>query len=679
MNHLSKIASLDADEMKIDKTKRQISSDSTCVIFPPKIFRVLEKPLHEFQGHSVTCVDFNPLNDNYFISGSIDGKVRIWEVLGCQVVDYTVIREIVTAVSFRPDGKGKKKLTGRRITGFEFSPSDPTKVVVSSADSIVRVLNGMDVICKFRVSSIGIAANQMSASFTTDGKHVVSTSEDSNVYIWNYNNQEKSASQAKNIHSYESFSLKMYRLQYLGAALKMGQEHLYPHTCLFCFGHDGEQIGKFVENFKLMDEEAAKIDVANVPQHMAKSKGCLIGRVVSLQLIVSGYVLDHSMDECKHGIPEEVMSMALIYKLSWETHPSLLERLIIGIYENEGVLNHGNIAARVVVSKGAGYARQNTAVVSELQMVFARRENYPIWSIKMHAYLKAYDLWDVEETGKDPAPLSDNPTLAQIKQHGEESCKFVATPLVLNEKLEKEDGIANVDATVYGNLVGSLLYLTTTRPNLIFLTSLLSRYNATPSQKHYSAAKEFLELSTLASFTFGSTGVTLWMLIPVYSWGKKLAAELSTLASFTFRSTGTLWMHIPVIPGVKNLLQCFMVLTNSPPSLNVSSSGSMVIRWSPPVSGLKLNVDASILATQSSTSHGVLFMTIMLNWVSLMFNLREIFLKFSKHLCLERRADNRVAHLLAAHAHAVCGQERFGANSQFPSAVLEAAAVVIAA
>ncbi|XP_058009744.1 uncharacterized protein LOC110665877 isoform X2 [Hevea brasiliensis] len=235
MNHLSKIASLDADEMKIDKTKRQISSDSTCVIFPPKIFRVLEKPLHEFQGHSVTCVDFNPLNDNYFISGSIDGKVRIWEVLGCQVVDYTVIREIVTAVSFRPDGKGgivgtltgnclfydiidnrlqldaqislqgKKKLTGRRITGFEFSPSDPTKVVVSSADSIVRVLNGMDVICKFRVSSIGIAANQMSASFTTDGKHVVSTSEDSNVYIWNYNNQEKSASQAKNIHSYESF------------------------------------------------------------------------------------------------------------------------------------------------------------------------------------------------------------------------------------------------------------------------------------------------------------------------------------------------------------------------------------------------------------------------------------------------------------------------------------------
>jgi WD40 repeat protein len=50
-------------------------------------------------------VNFNPVNDNVFISGSIDGKVRIWEVVRCRVVDYIDIREIVTAVCFRPDGK----------------------------------------------------------------------------------------------------------------------------------------------------------------------------------------------------------------------------------------------------------------------------------------------------------------------------------------------------------------------------------------------------------------------------------------------------------------------------------------------------------------------------------------------------------------------------------------------
>ena len=53
----------------------------------------------------MTSVDFNPVDDNYFISGSIDGKVRIWEVLGCRVVDYTDIREIVTAACYCPGGK----------------------------------------------------------------------------------------------------------------------------------------------------------------------------------------------------------------------------------------------------------------------------------------------------------------------------------------------------------------------------------------------------------------------------------------------------------------------------------------------------------------------------------------------------------------------------------------------
>lgn len=54
---------------------------------------------------AVTSIQFNPVDDNYFISGSIDGKVRIWAISDCQVVDWTDIREIVTAVSYRPDGK----------------------------------------------------------------------------------------------------------------------------------------------------------------------------------------------------------------------------------------------------------------------------------------------------------------------------------------------------------------------------------------------------------------------------------------------------------------------------------------------------------------------------------------------------------------------------------------------
>lgn len=54
---------------------------------------------------AVTSVQFNPVDDTYFISGSIDGKVRIWNIPGHQVIDWTDIREIVTAVCYRPDGQ----------------------------------------------------------------------------------------------------------------------------------------------------------------------------------------------------------------------------------------------------------------------------------------------------------------------------------------------------------------------------------------------------------------------------------------------------------------------------------------------------------------------------------------------------------------------------------------------
>ncbi|KAL3630718.1 hypothetical protein CASFOL_023702 [Castilleja foliolosa] len=243
--------------------------DSACVIFPPKVFRILEEPLHVFEGHSgdildlswsknncllsssvdktvrlwrvgddcclKTCIQFNPVNDDYFISGSIDGKVRIWTISGCQVVDWVETRDIISAVSYRPDGQGgiigsicgtcrffnlsdshfqletqmclagKKKSPCKRITGFQYLPQDPTKVLVTCADSHVRIIDGLNVIGKYK--GLRNAGNQISASFTSDGKHVISASEDSNIYVWNYDDQPGSSfSNPKVIKSFECFS-----------------------------------------------------------------------------------------------------------------------------------------------------------------------------------------------------------------------------------------------------------------------------------------------------------------------------------------------------------------------------------------------------------------------------------------------------------------------------------------
>lgn len=71
-------------------------------------------------------------------------------------------------------------------------------------------------------------------------------------------------------------------------------------------------------------------------------------------------------------------------------------------------------------------------------------------------------------------------------------CKPIDVPLVVDEKLKKEDAGRLVDASMYRSLVGSLFYLTTSRPDLMFASSLLSRFMSKLSHLHLGAVKRVL-------------------------------------------------------------------------------------------------------------------------------------------------------------------------------------------
>ena len=64
-----------------------------------------------------------------------------------------------------------------------------------------------------------------------------------------------------------------------------------------------------------------------------------------------------------------------------------------------------------------------------------------------------------------------------------ENCNLVATPLQVYEKFCK-DGHNKADEKNYRSMIGSLLYLTATRPDIMFAASYLSRFMQNPSQLH---------------------------------------------------------------------------------------------------------------------------------------------------------------------------------------------------
>jgi hypothetical protein len=79
-----------------------------------------------------------------------------------------------------------------------------------------------------------------------------------------------------------------------------------------------------------------------------------------------------------------------------------------------------------------------------------------------------------------------------LKKFQMENCKPTATPMNQKDKFSKEDGTARVNEEKYRSLIGCLLYLTATRPDILYATNLLSRFMHCPSELHMRAAKRIL-------------------------------------------------------------------------------------------------------------------------------------------------------------------------------------------
>lgn len=82
--------------------------------------------------------------------------------------------------------------------------------------------------------------------------------------------------------------------------------------------------------------------------------------------------------------------------------------------------------------------------------------------------------------------------LELLKQFGMEGCKTAGTPMNVSEKLTIDDGTGLTDARKFRSLVGRLIYLTHTRPDLSYAVGLVSRFMHCPSKQHFGAAKRIL-------------------------------------------------------------------------------------------------------------------------------------------------------------------------------------------
>nr|GEZ02207.1 retrovirus-related Pol polyprotein from transposon TNT 1-94 [Tanacetum cinerariifolium]GEZ02622.1 retrovirus-related Pol polyprotein from transposon TNT 1-94 [Tanacetum cinerariifolium] len=83
--------------------------------------------------------------------------------------------------------------------------------------------------------------------------------------------------------------------------------------------------------------------------------------------------------------------------------------------------------------------------------------------------------------------------LESLKKYGMQSSDLVDTPMVEKYKLDEHPQGKSVDPTHYHGMVGTLMYLIASRPDLIFSVCMCALYQAKPTKKHLHAIKRIFK------------------------------------------------------------------------------------------------------------------------------------------------------------------------------------------
>ncbi|GKB54880.1 hypothetical protein Tco_0905633 [Tanacetum coccineum] len=123
-------------------------------------------------------------------------------------------------------------------------------------------------------------------------------------------------------------------------------------------------------------------------------------------------------------------------------------------------------------------------------------------------------LMDVKTTFLNGLQISQSPkgifinqsnyALEIIKKYGMLSSDPVDTPMVDKSKLDKDLQGKPVDPTHYRGMIGSLMYLRSSRPDLVFAVCMCAQYHAKPTEKHLYAVNRIFR------YLKGTIDMGLW-------------------------------------------------------------------------------------------------------------------------------------------------------------------------
>jgi hypothetical protein len=87
-----------------------------------------------------------------------------------------------------------------------------------------------------------------------------------------------------------------------------------------------------------------------------------------------------------------------------------------------------------------------------------------------------------------------------LKKFGMDKAKPIKTPMGTNGHLDLDMGGKSIDQKVYHTMIGSLLYLCASRPDIMLSVCMCARFQAAPKECHLRAVKRIMRYLVLTSY-----------------------------------------------------------------------------------------------------------------------------------------------------------------------------------
>ncbi|GJX70725.1 hypothetical protein Tco_0307896 [Tanacetum coccineum] len=97
-----------------------------------------------------------------------------------------------------------------------------------------------------------------------------------------------------------------------------------------------------------------------------------------------------------------------------------------------------------------------------------------------------------------------------LKKFDFASVKTISTPIKTQKPLVKDEEATYVDVHLYRSMIGSLMYLTASRPDIMFAIYACSRFQVTPKTSHLNAVKRIFRKSTTGGCQFLGRRLISW-------------------------------------------------------------------------------------------------------------------------------------------------------------------------